>query len=598
MENVLCQREEQVVVSALFEEVAGLLQDCDDSTEKEKIKKVLQELNHTTSYIVLGESQVGKTTLMQVVFQDIFDMPDEMAGDVCEYRYGEREVVTPLLDGSQKHFIPNEDLKGISIIDTKGVNQVHKDTLEKISKLVENCGAAFIVLEAARINSASLWDVIENYPQRRMVFFLTKCDLLSKEELEVNMEKLKVYMSEAGISAPIFPVSVCQEVEWAASVHEVHSYIREQIIGVNPILNKQKQNIEDVRDLLIGLNKSFALRKKQYLSDMEILEKINTSLDSYVANHKLIMEEFIGKLTIAVNKDIDSYQNEIISKMDPYKIKERFRTKEDFMDYLNMVNDNYKNMMSDSINKKTMDAIRSCMHDLEIVFNEAAGYFNKRENILELNDRFYGSLSTSRKQMVSETRNTIEAAGEFYMTLSDASEELFMQVWRAREEYNNNIHARKVLSVIGGGALGALSGSAGTAAFYSFLIKTVGLKAIEAMGLAVVGGTLFVAIGVIGGALILNSIAKALYDPKAATKMEETTQKCIVQFKEEVEHTRVMMLEQISSQIKELFEKELISVDSCFTDFRMAVNIDEKKIPLLEAKMAEIEGLLQKIDNM
>ena len=58
------------------------------------------------------------------------------------------------------------------------------------------------------------------------------------------------------------------------------------------------------------------------------------------------------------------------------------------------------------------------------------------------------------------------------------------------------------------------------------------------------------------------------------------------------------MIEQITAQITEIFENELAAVDGCFAEFRMSVNIDERKIPLLEQRLLEAEDLLMKIDSI
>ena len=76
------------------------------------------------------------------------------------------------------------------------------------------------------------------------------------------------------------------------------------------------------------------------------------------------------------------------------------------------------------------------------------------------------------------------------------------------------------------------------------------------------------------------------------------TARCIEQFKEEVNHTRVKMIEQVSTQISSIFENELTSVDSCFTEFRMSINIDEKKLPIIEQRLLETEKLINAIDQM
>lgn len=604
--NILSERTEQTTLSNLFEGLSTLLQDSDDTAEKEKIKRALQGMTDTTTYMVLGETGTGKSSLLGALFQGVFEATEDMAGDVCEYRWGEQEFITPLSNGFQKKFLTSENMKGLSVIDTKGLNCFDEKALIRVKELAKKSDALFVVLEANHITGSRLWDIIESFPSKRMLFFLTKCDLLLSKELETNIEKVKCYMKESNISAPVFPISITKDklINGTVSLEEVRFYIRNQLIGPNPMLSKQRENVEEARQLLVQLQESFSLRKKQYASDAEILQKINRSMDDYVASHKKVIADLIGKLAIEVNKDIDNYEKEIISKLDPYKIKERFKKKEDFEYYLNMVNDNYKNLMSDSVNRKTIEAIKGCLHDLEIVFQEAVGYFNTRENIMELNDRFYGSLSKSRQSMVAETKETIVVTGELYRTLSDASETLFMQIWKEREKYDAKIRNRKVLSTIGGGGTLGAAGVAGAVAIGEVakgaVIGLLGEAAASAVG-GIVGclaGVGLVGIGVIVGAVVINSIVKTFWDPKAAEKMEEATQKCIERFKAEVENTRVKMIEQISAQITEIFEKELASVDGCFTDFRISVNIDEKKIPALEQRIIETEKLIREINTI
>lgn len=604
--NILSERTEQTTLSNLFEGLSTLLQDSDDTAEKERIKRALQGMTDTTTYMVLGETGTGKSSLLGALFQGVFEAAEDMAGDVCEYRWGEQEFITPLSNGFQKKFLTSENMKGLSVIDTKGLNCFDEKALIRVKELAKKSDALFVVLEANHITGSRLWDIIESFPSKRMLFFLTKCDLLLSKELETNIEKVKCYMKESNISAPIFPISITKDklINGTVSLEEVRFYIRNQLIGPNPMLSKQRENVEEARQLLVQLQESFSLRKKQYASDAEILQKINRSMDDYVASHKKVIADLIGKLAIEVNKDIDNYEKEIISKLDPYKIKERFKKKEDFEYYLNMVNDNYKNLMSDSVNRKTIEAIKGCLHDLEIVFQEAVGYFNTRENIMELNDRFYGSLSKSRQSMVAETKETIVVTGELYRTLSDASETLFMQIWKEREKYDAKIRNRKVLSTIGGGGTLGAAGVAGAVAIGGVakgaVIGLLGEAAASAVG-GIVGclaGAGLVGIGVIVGAVVINSIVKTFWDPKAAEKMEEATQKCIERFKAEVDNTRVKMIEQISAQITEIFEKELASVDGCFTDFRISVNIDEKKIPALEQRIIETEKLIREINTI
>lgn len=609
MKNVLCEKNDQITLNNIFEDFKLLLQDSDATEEKEKVKISLKTMTDTTSYLVLGGQGVGKTSLLNAVFQNIASFSDTFPGEMCEYRWGEQDVLTPVSNGVQKKFVTAENMRGISIVDTKGINQFSAEMKSRVKEQIERSSAIFVVFSADSIRNPKLWDILEGCPQKRMLFFLTKCDLLSQETLQSNIEKVKRYMKDSGISAPIFPVSVTASgSQGVADMEEVRTYIRENVIGKNPMLHKQMENVAEMRDIIVLLKDSFALRKQQYEFDYEILQKINQSLDDYMINHKKFLESFIGKVTAEINKDIDNYEREIISKLDPHKIKERFKKREDFEAYLNMVNENYKTMMSDSINHKTIEAIKSCLRNLETIFKKATGYFNTRENILALNDKFYGSLSVSRRQMADETKEMVVSTEELYHTLSDASETLFMQIWNERKKHDTSIRMRRTLSFIGGSTAGAGLGTASGIAIGNAVTTVISGAAADAVSVAtgalagtLVGGIAVIAlvgIGVIVGAALVNSIAKRLYDPKAANKMEENVRKCIEQFKEEVNRTRAEMIQQVTGQITTIFEDEIAYVDKCFMEFRISVNIDEKKIPLLDQKMQEVEELLLKLDNI
>lgn len=593
--NILCQRKEQVAVTGFFENVSKILKECDECSEKERIKEILHHMNDTVSYIFLGEEAVGKTELLKALFKNILELREEGCADICEYRYGEQAFTTQAVNGYQKKFIPAENLRGISVIDTKGVCIKGKNSLEQIVSLTQKCETIFVVMDVKKINNPALWDVLEKFSTKNMLFLLTKCDLVSLEELNKNRARLRTYMDEAGIQAPVFAVSALDdEADGLTTMDELRIYIRETMIGRQPIIDRQIRNIEETRQLLEKIQQSYVLRKKQYDSDVAILHKIDEGLNSYIVNQEKVINTLISKVIQGMNEDIDAYQNEIISKMDPYKIRERFQSKDEFADYLTMVNENYKNIMTESVNRKTIEAIKSCLHELEIVFEDAVGFFNERENILALNDRFYGSLAATRKDMVSETRENALAVSQYYQTLSEASDKLFLQIWEERKKYDKKIATERTLTTVGGGMVGAAGGAA-------LAVKTLGTFAAAASAgakvLLLLGYGSLVIIGTIVTAALLRELAKALYEPKAGEQMEEVARCCIEQFKEEVDRTRKEMIKQVTLQIEDIFKKELSAVDGYFAPFRMSVNIDEKKLPLLEANLSEIETLLYTIDH-
>lgn len=612
--NILCE-EEQTLLTDFFEEFSDLLQDSDNKEEKEKVKIALQKMTDTTMYMVLGEEGTGKTSLLNVIFQGIFQAQDTIYGDICEYKWGEQNFEAPVADGIQRKFLSSDSMKGLSVLDTKGINRIGQKAFEKIKDYAAKCSVIFVVFDAGNIGSPRIWDFVENISDQKMVFFLTKCDLVTQEVLESNIEKVKSNMKDAGIFAPFFAVSIKETMPHCgvSDLDSVRIFLRQQVIGENPILKKQLDNVQEIQTMLRQLQVSFRQRQKQYESDIEILEKINGSLDAYILNHEQVIRKFTEKLAEEINKDIDSYEAEIISKMDPYKIKERFQTKDDFLAYLDMINDNYKTMMNDSVNRKTIGVMKDCLHDLERLFQEAAGYFNERKNILDAKDRFYGTLSQSRRQISVKTKETALMAGEFYQTLSGASEELFSAIWKERETYDRKINTRDVLSRMIGGSAGAAGGAAGwlaiakgVAAAATKMAAGGGVVASAAAGegaaVGLITGVLtvvpIIGIGVIVGVAVMNTMAKTLYDPRAAAKMEKNTQECILKFKTEVDKTRKIMIRDVTEQITVLFKKELEFVDGSFTDFRLSVNIEGEKLPVLQKQIETAEALSERIGQL
>lgn len=602
--NELCEREERGILNELYQDVLFLLKDSDVLEIKEQIKDALKNMSTTTTYVVIGEGQAGKTSLLKILFEDIIEIPEKMESDICEYRWGEQAAETLIEDGFQKKFFPVPELQGLSIIDSKGIREMSPNTLHKMKELVGISQVVFVVLDISNINSSKVWDVIEDNAQKNMIFFITKCDLVSEKDLQAVIEKTQLYIHDAGISAKLFPVTTkeSKKMSGIVPIDSVRTYIKESIIGQNPILSKQQDNIYQLDKILSEFKESLSLRQRQYRSDAKILQKINNAMDHYVINQQEMIDTLITKVTREINKDIENYQHEIISKMDPYKIKERFHCQEDFENYLNMVNDNYKKMMTDSINRKAVETMKECLHNLELVFQESVGYFNKRKEILRLEDKFYGSMSQSRRKLVDETRNVSIEVIDFYKTLTEASEELFLQIWHAREEYERSINTAGINSAIcGGGGVGTVGGAVGY-----FLAKSIvameQFKKLEtatavAASLGIHVGLTFglLIIGAIVGGIFIHKMAKPIYEAKAADKMEEAVKESINEFKQEVEHTRKSMIEQITEQITDLFSKELKFADNCFIEFRMSVNIDEQKLPELENKLEKAENLLKQI---
>ena len=250
----------------------------------------------------------------------------------------------------------------------------------------------------------------------------------------------------------------------------------------------------------------------------------------------------------------------------------------------------------------------------------AVNCLNKRENILELKDKFYGTMAQSKKSMVYKAASQIEVTKDYYHSLADASEELFMELWKARGAYERVLANAEVA----GGALGAVSGAGAgmsVAGTFASVMTAIGAKAGTAAGVKAgvaagtaagakagvaaavtavnaVGAVLWPVVGAVIGALVIARIAKKIASANTLPELEKKTAEAIAEFRDEAEKNKAEITEQIFETIEKLFVRETEGADKLFMEFRMSVNIEEKNMFRLEDKLNAIQGYLQQIEEL
>lgn len=58
------------------------------------------------------------------------------------------------------------------------------------------------------------------------------------------------------------------------------------------------------------------------------------------------------------------------------------------------------------------------------------------------------------------------------------------------------------------------------------------------------------------------------------------------------------MVREVTDQVRALFEKELDFIDGSFTDFRLSVNIEGEKLPLLQKQIEKAKALSARIGQI
>lgn len=587
---IACQ-EEQRIMQELLANVGELIKDSDAVAEKEMVKAFLQQVAQAVTVVVAGDSSCGKTSLLNAVLPVSLPHTTGPTQGIVETRYGAQDMAVQVEYGYVRQFISAGELEGIAAYDMQGLDTLPSGTLrEKAKEVIQKSSVLFVLFDVARIRSFSVWEFLEEVDRKKMVFVMTGCDRVSAEQVRENERKLRGYMQEEGIEAPLYCVSLgtAQQEETIAPLRE---YVRREILGEYPVLTNQMNQVKQLEGLLCEVKKSFALRKRQFEADHVILQDIDRSLNTFTERNEEVVERLKRQIRQVIAQEIDDYRNNVIKRLDPKKIKERFKGGEAaFQEYLATINENYKNLLNEKVSQETQRAVKEYLADLENVFEEATGVFRKRKNLMALEDRFYGSLAESKRGMIQKTENTLAETTSVYQTLSQASEELFYKVWAAREKYDKQVAI--------GTAVGAGVG-AGAGVGLGLLAAHMAGGAAAAAGTTVAAGVaLWPVIGCIIGAVVIALIARKLAKACSGANMMQAVEECIREFKQETSKIKEQLIHETMEIVDRIFARELEGVDKSFLEFRMSVNIDSKKIPMLEQKMDIVDTLMEQVARM
>ncbi len=581
--QISLQGEDKKILENILKDVNVVLKDTDALEEKKAVQNFLKKVCEACVIAAVGSSGVGKSTFLNRLFGGALfgEGGSGSTENIKEYRYGAEEAEVQAGKFVTRIFRQNECLDGLQVVDMQGVDRIEDKALaECVREYLCQSSVLFAVFDAQHVQDHRVWDLLETVEAGKVVFVLTKCDLAEPEAVGESEDRLQRYMWDAGIQAPVF--RVCAVHGGEDGIDAIRQYVTREVIGVNPTLTKQQENVADLRKMLDELSDSFERRRQQYAADVCTLERINSAIDAFVLNSRAHIDMLKEDLRREIERSIEAYQDEVVSKLDPMKIKERFPNgSTDFTDYLNLVNEGYRKRMTDNVNRKTQESVQGYLSGLEGVFEQAVGYFDKREEILALEDQFYGSMVVSKKSMVSKVSNDVEVARDYYHGLAGASEELFMELWKARGKHEQIVANAKTAGRLTGAAAG------GAAAYY--LVTGV-------LGASTVG--LWPVVGAVIGAKLIASMARKIAAANSLPEMEKKVAEAVAEFKAEVARTKTDMTAQILDTVEEMFRLELENVDRSFIDFRMSVNIDSRNIPVLEEKLDAIHGYMRQIGEL
>lgn len=276
-------------IEELVKDLHGLTIRIGHEELAQTVSDLRNRIHEPFMFVIVGEVKSGKSSFINALLatgREITKVaPQPMTDTIQQILYGEEEqtiVVNPHL---KKIILPVEILREIAIVDTPGTNTIIAHHQEITESFIPASDLIVFVFEAKNPYRQSAWeffDFIHADWLKKVIFVLQQKDLMSPEDLAVNLDGVREYAQKKGIAAPhIFAVSAKAEQEGdleAGGFLPLREYIHQNITGGQAPFLKLINNVSTSRNIGDRIAKGLADRKTQWEADTVFREDIHLTL--------------------------------------------------------------------------------------------------------------------------------------------------------------------------------------------------------------------------------------------------------------------------------------------------------------------------------
>lgn len=298
---------------AHIDEIAKDLHDLTIDIGHEQLRQTVSDLrnriNEPFMFVIVGEVKAGKSSFINALLSTGKEVckvaPQPMTDTIQQVIWGEKEETILINPYLKKITHPVEILKEIAIVDTPGTNTIVEHHQEITERFIPSSDLIVFVFEAKNPYRQSAWDFFDYIHaewRRKVIFVLQQKDLMSPDDLPINVQGVVQHAQKKGIEAPhVFAVSAKLEQEGdflLSGFLPLRDYIRDHITGGKAPILKLANNISTCRNLSERIGKGIADRRKQWEADMRFRKDVMDTLEKQEARSlrqvDMLVENLLG----------------------------------------------------------------------------------------------------------------------------------------------------------------------------------------------------------------------------------------------------------------------------------------------------------------
>lgn len=180
------------------------------------LRNLMANLKDPFLFVVVGEVNAGKSTLLNAIFGEDFCSADVLptTDTIACFKHGEESHEFEVNDTLMEVYRPNEFLKDFNIVDTPGTNSIELDHQQITEQFLPMADLVIFTFSVTNPWGATTWDLLDrihNQWKKKILFVLQQCDLRTDEEVSAILEHLqKTAAHKFGVRFPTFAVSAKQ----------------------------------------------------------------------------------------------------------------------------------------------------------------------------------------------------------------------------------------------------------------------------------------------------------------------------------------------------------------------------------------------------
>jgi len=555
-------------IDQLFEDLHQLTVDISNEPMSATIEDIRSKLNEPFLFVIVGEVKAGKSSFVNALLDTGRDIckvaPDPCTDVIQQIMYADEESIEDVNPHLKKIRIPVPILEKISIVDTPGTNTIIDHHQEITERFIPHSDLIVFVFEAKNPYRQSAWeffDYISTEWRKKVIFILQQKDLMTPENLTVNIQGVKNQAIEKGIIEPnVFAVSALQEKEGKKEVSGfefLREYIVDNITGGNAFKLKMQSSVSTGNQILTNINEGMVIRKKQLKSDLAFREEIREAMNEQEQRSFERVDKMVQSLLEDYDRITGNIRKEFLEGLNFFSLagrsfKSMFSSDEKSVkDWLSDLTRRLERDLRTNFQAKLEDSMTDISDSIKVMVKMVDLKMKSNQTILPTNHEIFGEIAEKRQE-------AIKAIQENYSQFVNNTENFIdSEIFPKAKSYAPDIAAGGGLAVVGA----ILAASSQT------LVIDITGGIIAGLGLLFAGITLFF-----------------------------RKRKVIESFDGEIAKGRRELEKSLDEQVKAYTSKIKMKLDQNFDPFDIHVKKEQKDLEILEVKINNIQAEVKALD--